>query len=46
MKTLLLATALGLITVQAQDPLSFQDPDVWLMWGGLGWGSGGLVVRS
>lgn len=36
MKTLLLATALGLITVQAQDPLSFPDPDVRLIWGGRG----------
>uniref|UniRef100_A0A452VDF7 Lipocalin/cytosolic fatty-acid binding domain-containing protein n=1 Tax=Ursus maritimus TaxID=29073 RepID=A0A452VDF7_URSMA len=32
MKTLLLATALGLITVQAQDPLSFQDPDILGKW--------------
>ena len=46
MKTLLLTTALGLITVQAQDPLSFQDPDVRLTWGGLGWGGGGSVVGS
>lgn len=41
MKTLLLAMALGLITVQAQDPLIFQDPDVQLLWGGWGWGSRG-----
>lgn len=44
MKTLLLATALSLITVQAQDPPSFQDPDVRLTWGWLGWGRRGSVV--
>ncbi|XP_058998553.1 vomeronasal secretory protein 1-like [Mustela lutreola] len=32
MKTLLLATALGLITAQAQDPLSFPDPDISGKW--------------